>query len=396
MKKICNDCHLPTTNHIQTWLDEFSGRLPELSLPKKLDVAIDLWLEKAFSFVGLIKMRDDFALSEIQRNSAYFIEEARKRGVKFKAAKGPYGYTGYFCAEVDGVVVRFQGLPIADFVSRNSPSFVSCKERTKEHLAKGDFPIAEGKSFWFWQKGLAVKYGANTLGYPLVVKPRSGSAARHVATNIENEKDLRRAIKKAISYSPAYIIERFVEDSFVYRATVVDFDFAFCVTQSPAQVVGNGNSTIEALVNKKNEKIENSSQQGLVHKIVIDDTSTCLLSEKKYDLSTVLPKGEVVYLQKNPFLKLGCELIEVTNSVHPDNIKLFKDVAKFFDIRLVGIDFMIPDIAVSWRKQHCAILELNSLPCIEMHHFPSSGTPQNVAGAVVDLFFKYYFHEYKR
>jgi cyanophycin synthetase len=36
------------------------------------------------------------------------------------------------------------------------------------------------------------------------------------------------------------------------------------------------------------------------------------------------------------------------------------------------------------------VLELNSVPCIEMHHFPSSGTPQNVAKALVDLFFKYY------
>jgi cyanophycin synthetase len=75
---------------------------------------------------------------------------------------------------------------------------------------------------------------------------------------------------------------------------------------------------------------------------------------------------------------------------HPDNIQLFKDIAKFFDIRLVGIDFLVPDISSSWQNQQCAVLELNSVPCIETHHFPSSGAPQNVANALVDLFFKYY------
>ncbi len=396
MKKFCNDCGLSSTHHIQTWLDEVSGRLPELSLPKKLDSVFDFLLEKVFSFVGLMKMRDDFSLPEIQMRSACFIEEARKRGVKFEAGKGPFGYTGHFCADVDGKKIRFDGLPTADFANGKNSSFVSCKERTKINLKKGNFPIAEGESFWFWQKKSAMEYGMNTLGFPLVVKPRSGSVARHVTTNIENKKDLETAIRNAVAYSPAYLIERFVKNSFVYRATVVDFDSVFCVMQTPAMVTGDGISTIQTLVNKKNEDKQNGRQYGLLHKIVTDDTTEALLLEKKYDLSSVPPKDEVLYLQKNPFLKLGGELIEVTVSVHPDNMQLFKDVARFFDIHLVGMDFMIPDISVSWREQQCAILELNNMPCIEMHHFPSLGTPQNVADAVVNLFFKYYTKLYAK
>ncbi len=341
-------------------------------------------------------MRDDFALSEIQLRSACFVEEARKRGVKFKAAKGPFGYTSYFFAFVDSKKISFEGLPTADFASKRNASFVGCKERTKIHLAKGNFPIADSKSFWFWQKKLAIEYGSKTLDFPVVVKPRSGSVARHVTTNIKSEEDLQQAIKKATAYSPAYLIERFVKNSFVYRATVVDFDSVFCVKQTPALVVGDGSSTIQVLVNKKNVDKEDGRRHALLRKIVIDETTTVLLSEKKYDLSTVPPRDETVYLQKNPFLRLGGELIEVTGNVHPDNMQLFKDIAKFFDIRLVGMDFMVPDISVSWKKQSCAILELNSMPCIEMHHFPSSGTPRNVASVVVDLFFKYYVKPYAR
>ena len=331
--------------------------------------------------------------SEIQMRSACFIDEAQKRGVKFQAAKGPVGYTNHFCAEVNGQKYRFESLPVAKHVSKYDVSFVDCKERTKNHLKKGNFPIADGKSFWFWQKSHALKFGSNDLDFPLVVKPRGGSVARHVTTNIRSRDKLLEAIKKAVVYSPAFIVERFVENSFVYRATVVDFDFVAVVKQVPANVVGDGVSTIQQLVEKKNgdkRRGEPNQKDFTLYKLVIDETTEKLLAERNYTLESMPKKDEIVYLQKNPFLKLGGDLVEVTDVVHPDNIQLFKDIAKFFDIRLVGIDFLVPDIASLWRNQQCAVLELNSVPCIEMHHFPSDGAPQNVANALVDLFFKYY------
>lgn len=393
-KKHCKDCGLPAAHHIQTWLDEITSTLmSRLRLPKKFYSFFDVLLEKIFSSIGLIKMRDDFLFSEIQMRSACFIDEARKRGVKFKAAKGPVGYTNHFCAEIGSKKVRFESLPVADHVSKYGVSFVDCKERTKNHLQKGGFPIAEGKSFWIWQKSRALKYGIDELGFPLVVKPRGGSVARHVMTNIRSKEKLQKGIDKAVIYSPAFIVERFIENSFVYRATVVNFDFVAVVKQVPANIVGDGNSTIQQLVEKKSgdkRRGELHQKDFTLYRIVIDETTTKILAEKNYNLQTIPKKDEVVYLQKNPFLKIGGDLVEVTKKVHPDNIRLFKYIARFFDIRLVGIDFLAPDISSSWKNQHCAVLELNSVPCIEMHHFPSSGTPQNVANALVNLFFKYY------
>jgi len=394
LKKYCKDCGLPAAHHIQTWIDEItSSIMPRLRLPKRIESFFDVVFEKTFSSIGLIKMRDDFLFSEIQMRSACFIDEARKRAVKFKAAKGPVGYTNHFCAEVNGQKYRFESLPVAEHISKYDVSFVDCKERTKNHLKKGNFPIADGKSFWFWQKNRALKFGSEKLGFPLVVKPRGGSVARHVTTNIRSRDELLRAINKATVYSPAFVVERFVENSSVYRAAVVDFDFVAVVKQVPANVVGDGISTIQQLVEGKNSdkrRGEPHQKDFTLYKLIIDETTTKLLAGENYNLQTVPQKDEIVYLQKNPFLKLGGDLVEVTERVHSENIKLFKDIARFFDIRLVGMDFLVPDISNSWRNQKCAVLELNSVPCIEMHHFPSSGKPQNVANALVDLFFKYY------
>ena len=394
-KKFCQDCGMSSAYHIQTWLDEFiSYFLPRIKLPRKLELFFDAALEKFFTFFRLASLRSDFTRSDIQLRSTCFIDELRKRGGSIKALRGPFGYTNHFRLEIGGKVIRFESLPIADFISKYDTRLVDDKEKTKLHLKKGNFPIAEGKSFWFWQKKKAVEFGMKKLDFPLVVKPRGGSVSRHVTTNIQDSGELKKAIDKAVIYSPAFLVEKFIPFTAVHRATVIDFDFVACVKQVPANVVGNGILTIRALIDKKNSDSNrgNPHQKGYtLYKIVENETTQKLLSKKGYNFQSVPKAGEVVFLQQDPFLKLGGDLVEVTAKVHPDNLKLFRQTARFFDIRVVGIDFLAQDISRSWKGQRCAILELNSVPCIELHHFPSSGAPQNVARAVADLFFKYYW-----
>ncbi|MCG2687332.1 hypothetical protein L6260_00805, partial [Candidatus Parcubacteria bacterium] len=368
-KKYCQDCGLPAVHHVQTWLDEIlSVTMLRLQFPKRVAVFFDVLIENFFILFGLVKMEDDFLLSEIQMRTACFITEARKRGVKFKVIKSRFGYTDHFCAKIDDKKFRFDILPTADHVGKNNISVIDCKKKTKDYLKKGDFPVPEGRSFWFWQKGRAIKYGAEKLGFPLVVKPRNGSVSRHVTTNIKSKEELSRAMEKAIVYSPAFIVEKFIENSFVYRATVIDFDFIAVVRQVPANVTGDGVLTIKELVankNSDNQRGESHQKDYNLYKIVINETTMQLLAQKDYSLQTIPKKGEIIYLQKNPFLKLGGDLVEVTEQVCQDNIQLFKDIAKFFNIRLTGMDFLIPDISCSWKNQDCGILELNSSPCIE-------------------------------
>ena len=79
---------------------------------------------------------------------------------------------------------------------------------------------------------------------------------------------------------------------------------------------------------------------------------------------------------------------DASDEVHPDNKKLFEDIAEYLDDVFVGIDFMITDISKSWRDTpHCGVLECNSMPFIGNHHYPYTGPVRNVAGIVWDLAF---------
>lgn len=388
---------MPAICHIQTWLDAMAEHLlpsrPLNFLLKKFGTSLDILLEKFLVLSQLVSLRDDFTRADIQLRSTCFIEEAKKQGIKFKVLRGPFGYTNHFQAQIGRKIFRFEGLPTAEFLSKQRSSVVDDKARAKQWLKKGNFPVAEGRAFWFWQKKKALLYGAAQLGFPLVVKPRTGSVSRHVTTDIESAAELKYAINKAIRFSPAFMVEKFLPRTFVFRATVIDFDFVALVKQVPANVVGDGKQTIRQLIDKKNNSPQRGSPQQkefTLYKIVANEVTKELLRDKAYDFTTTPSEGEVVYLQKDSFLKLGGDLEEVIPMAHPDNLQLFREVAKFFDIRVVGIDFLARDISLSWKNQPCAILELNSVPCIEMHHFPSSGKPQNVAKPLVELVFKYY------
>lgn len=147
------------------------------------------------------------------------------------------------------------------------------------------------------------------------------------------------------------------------------------------------------MIEQKNQDPKRKIQtkvESLFHKIVQNHTTEKILQEKGYNYQAILPKNEFLYLQNDPFLKLGGDLEEVTDIAHPDNLQLFRDIAGYFDLELVGIDFIAKDISQSWKKQACAILELNSLPCIDLHHFPNLGKKQDVVGVLLDRFLELY------
>lgn len=389
MPKLCQDCGLSSWHHVQTWpnglLDCFLPPWPHALLAGKI--------ERFFVFLGLASWKDNFTRADIPLRSSCFIEEAQKRGFKFRALRGPWGYTGHFQAKFKDKTFYFDGLPVGEFLNGYRGDSVSDKKTTKRRLKNSGFPVAEGEAFWFFQKAKAISYTANQLGFPVVVKPRSGSVSRHVTTNINDLGELRRAINKVVSYSPTFIVERFVSNASVFRATVVDFDFVACVQQIPANVVGDGHHSIGQLIGQKNEhplRGQSHQKEFILFKLVIDETTLNLLSDRGYGLDSVPGHGEVIWLQKNSFLKLGGDLTEVTARVHPDNRELFCNLAEFFGLRVAGIDFMVGDISRSWKNQTSAVLELNSVPCIEMHHFPFSGQPQNVAKELTNMVLKYY------
>lgn len=391
---LCDQCGPLPVNHTQNYIDTFislgvQSRLP--AIPWLQGVAEKLFI-KGLELGGIAHYVKKYENSEVSLRTTVFIDEAVKRGFSFEVLKGPYGYLNQFRMQVGRESMIFEGLPFSAPVSRRSV-IVDDKIKVKKILKEAGVRVAEGRAFWALkpfinaQKERAVTYGLG-LGFPLMVKPRNGSMSQHITSNITDEASLRRAIDVALVYSPAFIVERFLANMRVYRATVIGKGKVFAVERIPAHVVGDGTRNIEVLVKEKNQdpaRGKPKQKDTTLYRIVLDETTEKLLKEKGLTFKSIPKKNEVVFLQEKVILDLGADLYEVTDEMHPDNVELFKRVATLFDSDIVGIDFLASDINVSWKSQMCAVIELNSLPYIDMHHFPTYGKPQNISKALVDL-----------
>ena len=113
-----------------------------------------------------------------------------------------------------------------------------------------------------------------------------------------------------------------------------------------------------------------------------------MLKSRGLTLKSVLPKNKKVYLHDKVVLACGADIHDRTDDVHPDNKQLFLRLSQILGTPIVGIDFICRDVSKPYSEQQCAIIEANSLPYIDMHHFPVSGKPRDVAGRIVDNVFK--------
>ncbi|MEK7498756.1 MAG: hypothetical protein AAB611_02785 [Patescibacteria group bacterium] len=389
--KYCRDCGPLPVNHKEKYIDSFIDYLlPKINSKTIYRLFTPIrWLLKA---IGLIRLEKDFSRDYISLRTTVFTDEAKKQGVICWATRTPFGYINEFVMQIGKKLVWFEGLPCTELSNSRYSMIIDDKFAVKKILKKHNIITPEGRSFWFFQKKQAIHYGLS-LGFPLMIKPRGGSISHHITTNITSEEKLKEGIERAICYESCFIIERYLPNTHVFRATVVDETFVACVERVPAHVVGDDVHTIQELVTIKNtdpRRKESPNKNTTHYHIVLDETSEELLKEQGVTLLSVPKTGKTVFLQKKVILDLGAELIEVTPIAHPDNIKLFREVAKLFGMKIVGVDLIGESIERSWKNQTCAIIELNSLPYIDMHHYPYTGKPQNVAKAILEMALKYY------
>jgi len=383
----CPACRRPKITHWQNWVEAsvtlFFPRFLTL-LSKRLDRHFSSALPKLFTALRLARFENLTDEIKIEPRAKLFTTVARRNGAIVEILKTRFGYTDHFRITLNGQTHHFDSLPIAEFANERLATDIDDKKICKQILRQGGFPVLPSRAFWFWQEKKALRF-AEQIGFPVVVKPRAGSVARHVTTDIRNDVELSIAIDHANEFSPYFMVEKYLGNCFVHRATIIDGDFVACAKQLPAHVIGNGQDSIAKLMEQKNTDPRRDNK--FYHALSADES---FLRGQALSMSSIPLAGQTVFLQKDPFMRYGGDIAEVTNEMHPDNKKLFLDIAKHFGLKVIGLDFMIKDISMSWREQPCAVLEVNTVPCIEMHHYPIYGSPQDVAGEIFKMFKKYY------
>lgn len=228
---------------------------------------------------------------------------------------------------------------------------------------------------------------ATRIGFPVVLKPLSGNHGRGVSINLKTGEEVEAAFEKAREHGRSIVVESFLE-GWDHRLLVVNGRLVAAAKRMPGHVVGDGEHTIEQLVDIVND----DPRRGVGHEKVLtrlefDHQAERLLKKLDYDRDTVPEKDDVVYLRSTANLSTGGTAIDVTDSIHPDNREMAERTIKAIGLDIGGVDFLTKDITKSYREAGGGICEVNAGPGFRMHVAPSEGTPRDVAGPVIDMLF---------
>jgi cyanophycin synthetase len=308
------------------------------------------------------------------------VKEAESRGIPwFQLSARAMIQFGY------GIHQKRIQATLSDRTGILAVELASDKEGTKKVLKDSGVPVPRGTVVGYLDE--LEEAITEVGGYPIVIKPLDGNHGRGITININSWEAAEEAYDAAREVSRQVIIERYYQGR-DHRVLVVNGKVVAVAERVPAHVVGDGKSTIEALIEKTNQDPRRGEgHDNVLTKIEVDRTSWQLLERDGYALDTVLPEGEICYLRATANLSTGGTAVDRTDDIHPENVWIAERVAKIIGLDIAGIDVVTPDITRPLREVDGVIVEVNAAPGFRMHVSPSEGIPRNVAEPVLSMLF---------
>lgn len=258
------------------------------------------------------------------------------------------------------------------------------KQLTRTLLGAAGVPVPIGRPVKDADDAWAA---AEELGLPVVVKPQYGNHGRGVATDLRTKEQVLAAYQAAREESSYVMVETFLPGD-DHRLLVIGGKLVAAAVREPAQVIGDGRSTIRQLVDEVNKDPRRGEGHATVlTKIKLDTIGLQVLAEQGCAPDSVPPAGQKVLIRRNGNLSTGGTATDVTDRVHPEVAARAVEAARVVGLDIAGIDVVCTDISRPLEEQRGGIVEVNAGPGLRMHLQPSAGKPRPVGQAVVDSLF---------
>lgn len=261
----------------------------------------------------------------------------------------------------------------------------SCRSKlqAREAFAQNGIPHAEGTVFL---NPLTAYRFAQKNGFPLVIKPNVSGYSRGSHFPITTYGQFWKAAFFVKIWWPFSVVERYLEGA-NYRVTVANGKVMSVIRRYPPFVDGDGDSTINQLIDRENRVRQTMNLHPVIHPIPKDGRVVRFLKKKKMTLDSVPAIAERVTLFNRIALAPGGVVETVDkNSIPEENLALFLKILDKFQARIFGIDAIFEKgIEESYRSQKCIFLEINSRPYLKMHDFPRYGEKEDLSDYYKDL-----------
>jgi GNAT-family acetyltransferase (TIGR03103 family) len=208
----------------------------------------------------------------------------------------------------------------------------------------------------------------------VVVKPARGEQGKGITVGVRDEARLERAAALALQFCPDVLVEELVSGEDL-RVVVIDHEMVAAAVRRPAEVVGDGRSTIAELVEATSLRRQRAT--GGASTIPLDDMTEEVVAAGGRAMDDVLPAGERLRVRRTANLHTGGTIEDVTDRLHPELADAAVRASRAIGIPVTGLDFLVPDLD---GPDH-VFVEANERPGLANHE------PQPVVERFVDLLF---------
>ncbi len=271
-----------------------------------------------------------------------------------------------------------EGVP-SSWINERSKFYCDNKQLAKKAFQKLGIPFLKSIAFTDPNAPEVLDFVEN--GQKYVVKPIDNCNGLGVETNIVGIDMVKDYFHRNHALDSLFLLEEQAEGQDL-RLHVIDGKVVAACIREPAFVVGDGERTLEALIDERRAIMRTQNPR---NKLEIDGPTQQLLTEQKLQLSDVPKKDRKVVLKYVSNMGQGGRAIDVTDAIHPVFHDWAASLCKYLEVDYMGIDFMTTDF-VNEPEQHTIILEVNAY-AEWLHHTFSEGRTHDVAGMILGALF---------
>lgn len=127
-------------------------------------------------------------------------------------------------------------------------------------------------------------------------------------------------------------------------------------------MTGDGINSIEQLIKSADDTENTKVKYKRMKPYIADDLAIETLAAQGLRLDSIPEADSKVYLRPNESSEWGGTPEIVTDSIHPENIRIAIKAAQLLNLKVAGVDFISEDASIPWYLNGAAINEINYSP----------------------------------
>ncbi len=234
------------------------------------------------------------------------------------------------------------------------------KASTCALLAKAGLPVPVHQLVRTMEEATSA---AESLGWPVVVKPANRDRGEGVTIGVESMESLQVAFKVARRLSGQILVERQVA-GVCHRIFVARGKVLYAVRRDPKSVFGDGCRSVASLIEAANLANLGQPSWDRVEPWPADELARQTLATQGLAMDSVPERGRKIALRPIESSRWGGDDEDMSGSIHPENARLAVEAARLIGLDNAGIDLMTIDIAQAWHRNGAVINEVNFAPSL--------------------------------